>query len=98
MALFTVIAEYRGGTYIDQIRGFSASAALRKLTKKGRSSLPKAIVSGMKQLIAEGDRPVTIGGCKNVWCTSESYGSGLLLINIVETAEQNTRKRNHSTV
>jgi hypothetical protein len=88
MALFTVILEFDGGTYISQFHGSSPHDAAVKhvdylVSLKGMST-PKN-----RQLLANRlsqERPVAIEGVHKVWCCSASVGRKLALVNIVATA------------
>ena len=80
--LYSVIAEYRGGTYISQLRASSPKEAVLRWTKL--PSMPKILSAALRNIPADDLEPVPIGGCENVWCTSSSY-RGLLLLNIVKT-------------
>jgi hypothetical protein len=82
--LYTVIAEYRGGTYIKQLRARSAKDAVQKWLKQSDTSIPKNLSAALRRISAETLEPVLIDGCENVWCASSSY-KGLLLLNIVKT-------------
>ena len=88
MALFTVILEFDGGTYISQFQATSAHNAATKHV---------AHLIGIKQLstpvnrkrLADGlsvEQPVPIEGVRNVWCCSASVGKRFALVNIIETA------------
>ena len=85
MALFTIIAEYHGGTYVDQVTAPSPRGAIQKLSKGG-STLPEIVIAGIRQLDSEADQPISIGSTKNVWCVSTTHKRQLLLINVVKTA------------
>jgi hypothetical protein len=96
MPLFTILAEYRGGTYIRQITAASPMTALIKWSRKKRNSIPASLVPALRQLAAEGDKAIRIKGCKNIWCLSTSYQENLLLLNIVNTSTKqnpNTLKK-----
>ncbi|HTD22542.1 MAG TPA: hypothetical protein VK738_07800 [Terriglobales bacterium] len=89
MALFTVILEFDGGTYISQFRAASAQTAAVKHAAQlvgneavGRLATRKRIAHGLSS-----DRPVAIEGVRNVWCCSISIGKRFALVNIVATSE-----------
>jgi hypothetical protein len=82
--LFTLIADYCGGTYVAQTRASSPIGAVRSFASK--SSTPKDLLGPLKQLAASHDKPVPIAECKNVWCASASYRGNLLLLNVIRTA------------
>lgn len=91
MYLYTVVLDYRGGTYIRQVVAFDEREALRMWSK---SILPGEILHlGPKRIehianaiqanYADIYTPVPLAGVENVWCTGLP-GSGLL--NIIKTA------------
>jgi hypothetical protein len=88
MALFTVILEFDGGTYISQFQATSASNAAAKhaaylIGNKGMSTfVNRKRLSDRLSL----EQPVAIEGVRNVWCCSASVGKKLALVNIVATA------------
>lgn len=84
MALFTVLAEYDGGTYIQQVTAPSPRGVVQALSKS--TTLPDTVVAAIKQLNSDADQPISIGGTKNVWCLSTTYNRLLLLLNVVKTA------------
>lgn len=80
MPKFTLILEFRGGTYIHQVRAVSPRAALSKVAAGSDSN---SRVFGA--LLDENQ--VVIDGIANCWCSFASLQGGLALVNIVKTAE-----------
>ena len=83
MALFTVVLEFGGGTYISQFKAASAHAA----TIKHAAHLIS--IKGMSKRLAERlslEQPIAIQGIRSVWCCSASVGRKFALVNIVATA------------
>lgn len=91
MSLFTVIADYEGGTYISQHRASSPSKAILRwvdresflfvdlrLTPKQKENLKKEL---------EGDSPVRLMDTVSAWCKSATLKRKLLLLNIIKTKE-----------
>ena len=88
MALFTVILEFDGGTYISQFEARSPDDAAVKhrhylLGLKEMSTLTtrKRLADSLSL-----ERLVAIEGLRNVWCCSASVGRKLALVNFVATA------------
>jgi hypothetical protein len=79
LAKFTLILEFRGGTYIRQVRASSPKGALK--TVDGTDSVTKVFCA------LRDETPVAIEGIANCWCSSTLYQSRLALVNIVKTAE-----------
>jgi hypothetical protein len=84
MPLFTVILEYKGGTYIRQARANTGKPALMKalhsfefLTERARQKLAEKI---------KDDDLTPIEGMKGVWCACGSTTRGFALMHIVATA------------
>ncbi len=90
MPLYTVIADYAGGTYVAQYRASSPRAVLAKWVRGSaegilRSKKRDAVLR--RRLTQPDSRPVPLSGLTSVWCCSFSVGRKLLLLNIVETGE-----------
>ena len=89
MALFTVLLEFNGGTYISQLRAASAHKAAAKHAARLISN--KAVGTlATRRLLAQrlaADKPVAIEGVHNVWCCYSSVGNTSALVNIVGTVE-----------
>ena len=85
--LYTIVLDYKGGTYVGQAAGSSARSALKlwisritnrelrewKITRRELSGIPKS------------DKPVQLTGRLNVWCLSGLVRNNLVLINVVAT-------------
>jgi hypothetical protein len=63
--LYSVIAEYRGGTYIKQLKARSAKDAVQQLIKQLDTSIPKNLAAALRRISAETLEPVLIEGCEN---------------------------------
>lgn len=72
MALFPVVLEFDGGTYISQFRAVSVRAAVEKhafqlIGNKGMSTLANRRRLADRLSV---DQSVAIEGIRNVWCCS----------------------------
>lgn len=91
--LYTVLMEYRGGTYVSQVRARTVVAALQNWASELNPTPIQAFSDGRKrELIREiesglrsGTAPAPLNGLHNVWCTSAALSGGMVLINIVRT-------------
>ena len=88
MTLYTFIMDYRGGTYVAQVRARSVQAAARRWA----STLEPADVAlfgpaAKRQLIVQiaADTPTPLAGLVGAWCLSPLVRNHLALINVVET-------------
>ncbi len=93
--LYTILMEYRGGTYISQARGASASDALRtwvhnldpspvhELGVRRKADLIAAIENDL----ADGTAPTPLEGLQSLWCQTVVFSGGFVLINMVATAD-----------
>ena len=88
MALFTVVLEFDGGTYVSQFKAASASAAAVKHAAHLISFNAMSTPSNRKRLAdrLSLEQPVAIQGIRNVWCCSASVGRKFALVNIVATS------------
>ena len=93
MPLYTIVADYRGGTYSSQHRARSPRAALSKwlgddtsskYVHRGRRATRERLVRG---LLDPKGQPMLLDGLVQVWCTTVLVAGTVLLVNIVETAE-----------
>jgi hypothetical protein len=72
MALYTVIADYRGGTYIKQLHASSVRSALEQWARELPDIRGSFIGAATKRKVSAAvgepdDTPVTIEGTENVW-------------------------------
>ena len=79
MPNFTLILEFRGGTYIRQVRAASPQGALRKV-----ASSTDAKTEVFRALAHE--KVIAIDGIANCWCLCATHRGKFALLNIVETA------------
>jgi hypothetical protein len=88
MNRYTFITEFRGGTYISQVKETNLRAAMilwgmnldleqiKFLGEKGKSELQKEL---------ENESPTSIDGVENVWFFCIRIKPGLLMVNVIET-------------
>ena len=82
MGLWTLIAEYKGGTYIEQAVATSLDEAVQAICSVTES---KFLLSLLDE--EELKDPVKITGIENVWCITGLFENTLVLANIVLTSE-----------
>ena len=90
MSTYTVIWEYRGGTYIKQVTAQTAEMALvawsQALTSGEISGIGTKRLASLTKEIAEGIgdfyAPVALTGLTNAWCAGMLYGG---MLNIIKT-------------
>jgi hypothetical protein len=88
MALFTLILEFDGGTYISQFRAPSVMHAVAQYPSHLLGN-KKLCTLAIRRRLAEAlsaEKPVSIEGVRNVWCCSASVGKRFALLNIVGAA------------
>jgi len=92
MALWTVIADHRGGTYISQVRASSASQAIIAWSK----SLPnlRASFLGAKTKLRvaaaardKQEKPVPIETTRNVWYWNPLSLRPAMVVHLIKTSE-----------
>jgi hypothetical protein len=88
MALFTVVLEFGGGTYISQFKARSPHAAAVKHATHLISIKDMSTPSDRRRLAGRLslEEPIAIQGIRNVWCCTASVGRKFALVNIVATA------------
>src|SRR5260370_15177896 len=94
--LYTVVLDYRGGTYISQVNAGSVAGALKiwadaldigavaRLGPQRKGEL----IDDIKMQLSSGQPPAPLDGLVNAWCASALTSGGLSLINIVGTISQ----------
>jgi hypothetical protein len=88
---FTFITDFRGGTYISQVKANDVDAAVitwvkqLKVGKNSKHLREKTIAQIYQEAKEQDHRPNALEGVKNVWCTSFATKTGFLLLNIVQT-------------
>jgi len=99
MALFTIILEYRGGTYIAQYAANGPSQALARwaqhaVSRKSVAPLSARAKAALVQALSEGegrlDGPTPIAGLPNVWCAGFPIPGGL--VNVIKTDPRKSAK------
>jgi len=90
MALFTVIVEYRGGTYVAQHGAASPAQALVCWIEEsprihGSFIGPKSRMKLRAALSDAGDKPVALDGTRSVWFWSSGVISHHIYAHIIRT-------------
>ena len=85
--LFTIVLEYKGGTYIAQSLADSPDAALSKWISEIRDEefAEWGIARNELAKLMKSENVIPINDCVNVWCISGSGKHGLVLVNLVAT-------------
>ena len=92
--LYTVVMDYRSGTYISQVKARSVDTALRVWTEHldisgvaGLGRRRKAeLIGEIKKQVSRREAPVPLDGVVNTWCASAATSGGLVIVNIIATA------------
>ena len=88
MPLYTFFLEYRGGTYISQVRARSSPLAtkawVRKLIELNVPGLGIRSKSDLADKILR-NAPTALDGLKNTWCSSAVVRGHLVLIHFTQT-------------
>jgi hypothetical protein len=81
MQLWTLIADYAGGTYIEQTSADSLKVAVEKICEVTESKFLLCLLD--KDL----DDPTPITGVESTWCLSALFEDELVNANIVLTCK-----------
>lgn len=92
-SLFTIIMEYRGGTYITQVDASDPESALKRWAGQIKpvdigdfGEVHKTeLLEAIHEWLADGQRAAAIMDTRNVWRHTQSIGGSLMLINVVAT-------------
>jgi hypothetical protein len=96
MPLFTIILDFKGGTYIGQVKAATPSAALCAWAV-GLDPVPikhfgparkKQLVAEVEWRLENGLSPTPLTGLKNAWCAGCCPGGGLINMVRTDQAEQ----------
>ena len=87
---YTIICEFRGGTYISQIEAEDELDALDQWcaiiqTDKPIPRSSAHVAKAVRRDIKDRERAAPLDGLVGVWCFSSLMGGDLVLINIVHT-------------
>jgi|SRR5712672_932541 len=89
-SLYTVILEYRGGTYISQVRSESPEAAVKKWsTTISDQNLRMWGLDRAELVLLSNDNPLPLENCLNIWCLTGSAKNHLMLLNLIATETKN---------
>lgn len=98
LGLYTIILDFRGGTYVSQVEARDEVDAARRWASLfaiekslGRSSpyLAKAVLRDLDN----GDHPTQLDGLTGVWCMTALCGGDLAIANIVGSGHEKLRAR-----
>jgi hypothetical protein len=94
--LFTVIMDFRGGTYVAQVEASSPRKALRTWARNldprpiyglGEKS-KQELIADLQEQDAE---PLAIDGCRGGWCGTPLVRGKIASINLIATASPSTQ-------
>ena len=90
MPLYTFILDYRGGTYISQVRAPNYKMAPRvwaeKLDITAIAKLEKGFGDKLAASISE-EKPTPLDGMAKTWCLSLIHVKERALVHFIQTAE-----------
>ncbi|SHN45348.1 hypothetical protein [Chitinophaga sp. CF418] len=90
MDTYTFITEFRGGTYISQVKAVNVSAAIGSWSKSLDLTQIKFLGEKGKlelQTKFNDESPTKVKGVENVWFFCLRIKPGLLIVNVIKTAE-----------
>ncbi|MFY0254328.1 hypothetical protein ACDQ55_10285 [Chitinophaga sp. 30R24] len=90
MNIYTFITEFRGGTYISQVKGINVNAAMVLWSESLDLAQIKFLgEKGKLELQAElnNESPTKVEGIENVWFFCLRIKPGLLMVNVIKTSE-----------
>ena len=90
MSLFTVILDFRGGTYIGQAEADCAqSEAVQWLANQRNTDLRSWQVDrAAAERLIQTENPIPLDGLTNAWCITGSISDRLFLVNVVQTVRR----------
>ena len=91
MPLFTVLMEFKGGTYLSQIRAPSPEVALEKWARGLETRDIEGMTAGIKRQFVEWlpeARPTPVDGLKSTWSSGFVARADSALVHIVRTPDR----------
>ena len=91
MPLFTLLMEFKGGTYLSQIRAPSPEAALEKWARDLEVKRIEGMTAGIKRQFVEWlpeARPTAVEGLKSTWNSGFVARTSSALVHILRTTER----------
>lgn len=91
MSLYTVVADYKGGTYCAQVKAPNASEAMKEWVRRIPSDavlfaqFTEHGIRDLERIDWDEDRPQLLDKLVNVWCTTATVNNALCLVNIIHT-------------
>jgi hypothetical protein len=88
---YTIVCEFRGGTYVSQVIAGDLFEAVRAWTDylardrpipRSSTYLAKTVAAQTREVA-----PTALKGLSGVWCVTATCGGDLMLANIVETVQ-----------
>ena len=87
--LYTIVLDYKGGTYISQVSDESPQVALAKwATIITEDDLVTWKLSRSELTRLSQNKPVPLENCLNVWSASDSAKGGLILVHMIATQSE----------
>lgn len=87
--LYTIVLEYRGGTYLSQVRADTPREALLMWARERKGGEEKGkLFRELRSYVrarAREDLPTAVNGCHNVWCFSAVLKNRLILAHLIAT-------------
>jgi hypothetical protein len=89
--LFTMILDFRGGTYFSQVVAADERDAVSQWAEAFRNRRPlgrtsRYLATAVERAVDWLGAPVAIEGLTGCWCHSASCGGDLVLLDIIESA------------
>ena len=89
MALYTLLLEYDGGSYVSQVSQRSEQAAFADwLETLGKNGIGGYHAGEVARIFRNGVDLIPLSGLNEIWCCTADGPHGLALVNIVRTATE----------
>jgi hypothetical protein len=92
--LYSVILDFRGGTYVAQVIQASPAEAVTTWAAaiSEDDALSWKLDKGKLLEMVSQDNPIALRGHESVWCLSGNIGGHFALINVIQTVPASTQK------
>ena len=91
MHIYTIILDWKGGTYIYQVRERSVDGAVQTWARELDTSPIAGFEPSLREQLSsdlEHEAATPLEGLTNAWCNDAVLGDELALIHVVKTEQQ----------
>jgi hypothetical protein len=88
MAMFTILMEYKGGTYLSQVESGDVREAVEKWATSFNYEAVEGMTASSKEVVLEDimhEDPASVSGLTNTWACCIQIENDVALLHIIRT-------------